>query len=44
MHFVYIIYSDTFNRYYIGESEDISERIKQHSTGFFKNSFTILVL
>ena len=28
------------NRYYIGESEDVVRRLKEHNDGFFKDSFT----
>ncbi len=40
MHFVYIIYSDKLNRYYVGETEQLDLRLEQHTTGFFKNSYT----
>ena len=40
MHFVYIIYSQKVDQYYIGETEDIENRLLKHNTGFFKNSFT----
>jgi putative endonuclease len=28
------------NRYYIGESIDVSDRLLQHNSGFFKGSYT----
>ena len=40
MHFLYIIYSPSINKYYIGETANINERIKQHNSGFFKGAFT----
>lgn len=40
MHFVYIIYSESANQYYIGESSDPALRLNQHNIAFFKGSFT----
>jgi putative endonuclease len=40
MHYVYILYSPSIDKYYVGETEDIELRIKQHTTNFYKNSFT----
>ncbi|MBK5213266.1 MAG: GIY-YIG nuclease family protein [Flavobacteriaceae bacterium] len=40
MHYLYIIYSETINRYYIGESHDADERLKQHNIHYFKSNFT----
>jgi putative endonuclease len=40
MHFVYILYSPIIDRYYIGETFDIEQRLIQHNQGFFKDSFT----
>jgi Predicted endonuclease containing a URI domain len=37
---VYVIYSVKLDKYYIGESVDVPNRISQHNNGFFKNSFT----
>jgi len=37
---VYIIYSIKLNKYYVGETSDFKKRIKEHKTGFYKNSFT----
>ena len=39
-HFVYIIYSETFQRYYTGESVNPAERLKQHYSGFYESSST----
>jgi putative endonuclease len=36
----YILYSPRLDKYYIGETEDIVERLNQHNSGFFKNSYT----
>jgi len=40
MHYVYILYSISANRYYVGETQNLDVRIDQHNTGFFKNSYT----
>ena len=36
----YILYSPSLDKYYIGETENIEERIQMHNTGFFKNAYT----
>ena len=40
MHFVYIIYSKSANKYYIGETEDLSVRLTWHNTKEFAASYT----
>ena len=40
MHFVYIIYTVAFDKYYVGESIDPIERVNQHNLGFYKRSST----
>ena len=40
MHFVYIIYTAAFDKYYVGESIDPAERVIQHNKGFYKGSST----
>lgn len=37
---VYILYSEKLNRYYIGETVDLENRINEHNTGLYGNSFT----
>ena len=32
-HYVYILYSNTKDRYYIGSTSDIDERLKRHNAG-----------
>ena len=39
MHFVYILYSKSFNKYYIGETEDVERRLFYHNNGE-KDTFT----
>jgi putative endonuclease len=40
MYFVYIIYSEKLNKYYIGYSADIESRLKKHNS--FYKGFTNL--
>ena len=40
MYFVYIIYSDKLNRYYVGTTDDVERRLSEHNHDFYKNSFT----
>jgi putative endonuclease len=40
VHFVYILYSPSLDKYYVGETEDIELRINQHKSNFYKNSYT----
>ena len=39
-HFVYILYSESVDRFYIGETCNIEQRILQHKTGFYKSAFS----
>ena len=39
MHFVYIIYSKDFDKYYVGETEDVERRLFYHNHGE-KSTFT----
>ena len=32
MHFLYILYSDSLNRYYVGQSSDVEQRIAFHNS------------
>ncbi len=36
----YIIYSKKLDRYYIGGTENLNQRISQHNSGFFKGCYT----
>ncbi|MCV9929360.1 GIY-YIG nuclease family protein [Flavobacterium sp. LS1R49] len=40
MHYLYIIYSDSCQKFYIGETNDIDNRISKHQKHFYSNSFT----
>jgi putative endonuclease len=37
---VYILFSNHLNRFYIGETSDVENRLKQHNSGFYDNSYT----
>ena len=39
-HFLYILYSNSANKFYIGETSDISFRLNLHNTHEFNGSFT----
>ena len=32
--FVYILYSEKFDRFYIGQTNDIQERLRRHNSGY----------
>jgi putative endonuclease len=38
--YVYILYSAARGRYYIGETQNVEQRLMQHRTGFFRASST----
>lgn len=33
MYFVYILYSDKCNKYYIGQTESLTRRVEEHNQG-----------
>ena len=37
---VYILHSDSIDKYYIGSCENLEQRIKEHLQGDFEKSFT----
>ncbi len=39
-HFVYILYSQKIDRFYVGESVNPTERVKQHNAGFYSTAST----
>ena len=39
MFFVYILFSASFNKYYVGHTDDISRRLHEHNN-VLKNSYT----
>ena len=40
MFYVYILYSQKLNRFYTGTTNDLENRIDQHNSAFYPNSFT----
>ena len=40
MHFIYIIYTAKFDKYYIGETVNISDRLEEHKIGHYNESST----
>jgi len=40
MHYLYIIYSETIRKYYVGETPNVEIRLIQHNTHHFKTNFT----
>jgi len=40
MHYLYILYSDSSQKFYIGETNDLESRIEKHQNHFYSNSFT----
>ena len=38
MYFVYIIFSTSHNRYYIGQTQDFDDRIVRHNSGYEKST------
>ena len=39
-HFLYIIYSESANRFYTGETQNPTQRLLQHNSNYFQSSFT----
>ncbi len=40
MHYLYIIYSKTADKFYIGETQNLEERLQKHNEHLYNNSFT----
>ncbi len=40
MFFVYILYSPSIGRYYVGQTEDLDQRLEKHNSGTFIESST----
>jgi len=40
MHYVYILYNRSSDKYHIGETENVAERLKIHNSGKFKSAST----
>jgi len=42
MHFVYILYSPSLNKYYTGETANLETRLTQHKSGFYVTAYSTL--
>jgi putative endonuclease len=40
MHYLYILFSESSQKFYIGETNNIDERILKHRNHYYSNSFT----
>ena len=40
MHYVYIIFIESARKFYIGETDNITERLIKHNSGVYSNAFT----
>lgn len=40
MHFLYIIYSQKLDKFYVGESQNVEQRLFLHNTHSFKKAYT----
>jgi len=40
MHYLYIIFSNSLNKFYVGESHNIKERLQKHNSHTYKGAFT----
>ena len=38
--FVYILFSRSLNKFYIGSTDDLKKRLLEHITGFYEKSYT----
>ena len=40
MHYIYIIYSHKIDKFYVGETQFVKQRLKQHNQETYKGAFT----
>ena len=40
MHYLYILYSQSVDKYYVGESNNVEERLLKHNVHSYEGSFT----
>ena len=38
MFYIYILYSDTFDKFYIGQTADLKQRLHRHNKGYVKST------
>ena len=39
-YFVYILFSEKLNKFYVGTTTSVEERLVKHNEGFYENAFT----
>jgi len=40
MHYLYILHSKTANKFYVGETYELKNRINSHNNHYYQNAFT----
>jgi len=40
MHYLYIIFSNSLNKFYVGESHNVEERLQKHNNHSYKDAFS----
>jgi len=40
MFYVYVVFNKKVNKFYIGQTENLAERVRFHNNKFFKGSYT----
>ncbi|MFO7844451.1 MAG: GIY-YIG nuclease family protein [Bacteroidales bacterium] len=40
-YYCYILYSKSLDKYYVGETQELEERLRLHHSGFFSSAYTI---
>jgi putative endonuclease len=40
MHYLYILYSKSLDKYYIGETNDVQNRLVKHNINYYKKGYT----
>ena len=40
MHYLYALYSDSTDKYYVGETNDLDARLVKHNNHFYRKSYT----
>jgi putative endonuclease len=41
MHTVYILFSKSANKFYVGQTDNLNLRLELHNTSFFKGAYTV---
>jgi putative endonuclease len=40
-YFVYILFSEQLQKFYIGTTDDVTRRLEEHNSSHYQNSFTV---